>query len=119
MHENVHSLRCYLLYDEDNLLPVHTFNVNIYYFCLLFSCAELGQKVPYNVTYTVLGVVGPLIACLIALTIAAYCFKRRHQQRMDELSHQEAQYRQAHDIRAVPAGDSTLKVGSHQDRLVN
>ncbi|XP_011680990.1 activin receptor type-1 isoform X1 [Strongylocentrotus purpuratus] len=70
---------------------------------------ELGQKVPYNVTYTVLGVVGPLIACLIALTIAAYCFKRRHQQRMDELSHQEAQYRQAHDIRAVPAGDSTLK----------
>ncbi|XP_072181045.1 activin receptor type-1-like [Diadema setosum] len=70
---------------------------------------DFGQKVPYNLTYTILGVVGPLVISFICLAIAFYCFRRLHRRRMSELNHQEAQYRHAYDIRAVPAGDSTLK----------
>ncbi|XP_072033519.1 activin receptor type-1-like isoform X2 [Amphiura filiformis] len=65
----------------------------------------------YNVPYLVLAVVGPVVALVLGVAFLIFLFRRLHKKRMREFAARDAEF--AHhldnDLRAIPAGDSTLK----------
>ncbi|XP_022103298.1 activin receptor type-1-like isoform X2 [Acanthaster planci] len=69
------------------------------------------ESLPYNVAYLVMAVLGPFLALVIGISFAIFMYRWMHKKRLRELNSSDEGYAHhaPHDLRAVPAGDSTLK----------
>ncbi|XP_033629184.1 activin receptor type-1-like isoform X1 [Asterias rubens] len=65
----------------------------------------------YDVVYLVMAVLGPFFALIVGISFAVFMYRWMHKKRLRELNTNDEEYAQhaPHDLRAVPAGDSTLK----------
>ena len=81
-------------------------------FTLYSLSAGIRESTSYNVVYLVMAVLGPFFALVVGISFAVFMYRWMHKKRLRELNTNDEEYAHhaPHDLRAVPAGDSTLKV---------
>ena len=82
------------------------------FFLLQLSAGLRESASTYDVVYLVMAVLGPFFALIVGISFAVFMYRWMHKKRLRELNTNDEEYAQhaPHDLRAVPAGDSTLKV---------